>query len=210
MGKEVQLCSGLMRDLGPRGGGSAVVEKTEWDTLIGSTISTSWQVVQVTSFSHEAPEENKNLKESSAILVPSIGPIQYTCGERGGTQIRACVPLFLQYPAWEWIGTVTAKAESPSYPPTCRKLLRTGQRAPKKTGAPNFTEEKQSIRDPWNLLGFRSPTNLLTLGPVTLVASHPKMLPVPSHLCWPQGVCRVHADSGKGVRDRTEGSTSWC
>lgn len=35
-------------------------------------------------------------------------------------------------------------------------------------------------------MGFRSPANLLTLGPVTLVAAHPEMLLVPGHLCWPQ------------------------
>lgn len=194
MGKEVQLCPGLMGDLV---GGSAVVEKAEWDTLEGSTISTPWKVIHATSVSHEALEENKNLKKRSAILVPSIGPIQYICGERGRTQIRASSPLILQYPAWEWIGTVIAKAESPSHPPTCRKFLRTGQRAPKETGAPNFMKEEQSIRDPWNLLGFRWPTNILTSGPGTLVASHPEMLPVSSHLCWPPRRYKFHAASGE-------------
>ena len=70
--------------------------KAEWDTLVGSTISMSWQVIQATSFSCEAQEENKNLKERPAILVPSISPIQDTCEERGGTQTRAYAPLLLQ------------------------------------------------------------------------------------------------------------------
>lgn len=96
MGKEVQLCPDLIGDLV---GGSAVVEEAEWDTLEGSTISTPWQVIRATSVSHEAPEENKNLKKRSAILVPSIGPIQYICGERGRTQIWASSPLILQCPA---------------------------------------------------------------------------------------------------------------
>lgn len=52
LGKEVQLWTGLVRDLGSRDGGYVVAEKAEWDTLIGSTISTSWQVTEITSCSH--------------------------------------------------------------------------------------------------------------------------------------------------------------
>lgn len=47
LGKEVQLWTGLVRDLGSRDGGCVVAEKAEWDILIGSTISTLWQVTEI-------------------------------------------------------------------------------------------------------------------------------------------------------------------
>lgn len=45
MGNEVQLCSSLVMNLGPRDECWEMVEKAQWDILGGSSISILWQVI---------------------------------------------------------------------------------------------------------------------------------------------------------------------
>lgn len=112
-------CAQLGEALEPRSGGCVTVEKAEQDTSGGSALSSLWQVIKATSFSHEAPEENKSFKDRPAVMVPWISPIWHTCALRGGTEIRACASLSSNTQLGEG-QEVTAKADGPSNSATRR------------------------------------------------------------------------------------------
>lgn len=176
------------------------MQKAEWDTLVRSTIFVQWQVIEATSLSQEAPEENKNLKDSCAILVPSIGLIQYTCGERRGTQIRAYALLLFQYPAWRWTERVTAHLTHSHAGRVAENRSESTQGYYSSQFHGSRTIYQRSLE---SLVSYRSPTNLLTSGTVTPTASHPVMLPGPSTITG--SIVGPHVQGSYCFQKRTPG-----
>lgn len=91
LGTEVQLCSGLVRDLELRGGGYVVMGYVGMGHTSRLHYRHIRQVIKATSFSCKAQDENKRLKDRPTILVLSIGV--HLWGERKNTDQSLCFSL---------------------------------------------------------------------------------------------------------------------